>query len=141
MSGAILLAASGGLPNINAANMAAEILTGTTSAVVGVEIDNDGTIDINNDGSPQDGGDWMQPPLSSLSSLYEVKFEQSAGSTLDVASAALSTWHACSTDRLLQLTQSGIGSKSANGTYIIRLASSTAELDNGTWSLTVQVTS
>lgn len=101
--------------------------------------DDDGTIDKVEDlTNTNDFDDWMIPNGGEQGGNYEIKFEQSAGDTLDAGSDSLSTWHALSTPRTLQLAQSGSGSKSANGTYIIRRASST-ELDNGTWQLDVTV--
>ena len=76
----------------------------------------------------------MTPKIPSQAGNYEIKFEQSAGDTLDGTSDALSTWHLLSTTRSLDLTAGSTGTFSANGTYIIRYASG-AEIDNGTWDL------
>lgn len=118
-------------PNVSAAGAQ----PGTSFA--GLSWDNDGTIDKTEDlTTTNDFDDWMLPTNGDNAANYEIKFEQSAGSGLDVASDPLSTWLALSTARNLQLTNpsapSGI---SANGTYIIRSAASLAQLANGTWAL------
>lgn len=129
----ILLAAVGGGPLIEAPTASDADAALDPTVVASLSWQNDGDIDALTSSDDQ----WMTPKISALAGQYEIKFEHSAGDSLDGGSAALSTWHVLSTSRTLAITTSG-STKSANGTYIIRYLSGT-EIANGTWELTATV--
>lgn len=124
---AVMLAAGGGAPIVDAPNVSD---VQTPGAAASLTWQNDGTIDAS---SPANIDAWLIPAIAAFASAYEIKFEQSAGDALD--SGTLSSWISLGTGHSLAYTLGGPGAKAGNGTYIIRRASDMVELDNGTWNL------
>lgn len=84
-------------------------------------------------------GDWIAPP-SAAGNAYEIRMTVNSGTT--PSGAATGSWLGLGTTRTWVLSQSGVGSVTANVTVEIRLAATGVVLSSGSgaFDMTAQVT-
>lgn len=99
-----------------------------------IEWDNDGTFDRSN------GADQFNWLVGGSAADYDI-YLTATGDGLHSSSSTRDTWHNMAINQSLALSNTGLGVKSASGTYQIRHSASSTVVATGNWTLTAEVES
>lgn len=135
MSGALIATASSiNVPRLPSTLSATGIASTPSTARGKITLAADGDIDRQQNGTVVDIGDWLNPKVNM--GLYEARFTPTTGA---LTGGTANTWQTLGTDRLYEVTRTGLGTTTCIGTLEIRLGATVYTSSTVTLTATIDV--